>query len=216
MDITREHITQIFDQFEANDHLNRIRFYESHTTMIFSLDEKEQYYFSWQYINSLFELGKHESVLAEIDNVIEYVFIYDVDYIPVSTFEDLLFKKASCYFNILEFDQCIEISEQLIGIDPDNKLYQALAMKAHRSSYNLKSATVRLTAILLIFSSAIVSATIWLLSTRGHSQSLLLTFLVVASPCVLALLLIAGAYGISYLRSIRLIRLLVQSKKTYS
>jgi len=216
MDITREHITRIFDDIEQNDHLQRVRFYESHTAMIFSLDDREQFYFSWQYMNSLYELGKHELILAEIDPIIEYVFLNDINYQPTGTFEELLFKKASCYYNILDYDKCIAISEQLIGIDPENKLYQALAMKAHRSAFNLKSSGVRLTAILLIFSSSIVSATTWLMSAKMENMSLLSTFLIVASPCVLALLILGGAHAFSYLRSIRQIQQLVQSKKRTS
>ncbi|MEL6123810.1 MAG: hypothetical protein AAFR14_08810 [Bacteroidota bacterium] len=216
MDVTRKHILQTFDDIEPTDHVNRVRFYEKHTSIIFTLDEYEQYYFSWQYINSLFELGKNESVLAEVDPVIEYVFMNEANFGGISTFEDLLFKKASSHFHILEYPEAIAITEQLVGIDPDNALYQLLAMRAHRALFNWRSTAVRLTALMLIFSSSIVSAIFWLMTSSGQQSSLWLTFLVVVSPCLLALGILGGAYGWSYLRSIRLVKQLVQKKKAKS
>lgn len=214
MDITREHLLQLYDEIEEADHSYRVRFYESNTALIFSLDEVQQHYFHFYYICSLFELGKYEHVLTEIDQLIEFVFIRDVHFRPVGTFEELLFKKASSLHNTLQFDKSLAVSEQLIRMHPDEVLYQSLAGRSYRAQFNRNSSGVRLTSLVLIFGSAIISAIVWLLNARYVGKSVYITFLVVISPCILALGLLGLSQLYSYLRSQWKIHELIQDKKS--
>lgn len=213
MDLTSDHIIQLYEEIEEADHSYRVRFYESNTALIFSLDESRQNYFAFYYVSSLFELGKYEHVLAEIDQLIEYVFLHNINYGPLGTFEELLFKKASALHNTLQFQNSISISEQLIGMHPHDRLYRKLTESSYRSWYNWKSSGVRLIAILLIFGSSIISAIFWLVNASYIGHSLLYTFMVVISPCLLALLILGGSYGLNYLRSYWHVRELVLKKR---
>jgi len=213
VDITSDHILQLYEEIEEADHSYRVRFYESNSTLIFSLDPTQQHYFTFHYICSLFELGKYEHVLAEIDGLIEFVFLNNINFRPVGTFEELLFKKASSLHNTLQFQESIAISEQLIGMHPHDDLYRKLAESSYWSMYNWKSSLIRLIAILLIFGSSIVSAIFWLLNASYMGHSLIYTFMIIVSPCLLALMILGGSYAINYGRSYWQVRELVQRKR---
>ena len=213
MDLTSDHIIQLYEEIEEADHSYRVRFYESNTALIFSLDVSRQNYFAFYYISSLFELGKYEHVLAEIDQLIEYVFVQNINYGPLGTFEELLFKKASSLHNTLQLKESITISEQLIAMYPHDTLYRKLTESSYRSWYNWKSSGIRLIAILLIFGSSIISAIFWLMNASYIGHSLLFTFMVVISPCLLALLILGCSYLVNYARSFWHVRELVLRKR---
>ncbi len=209
---TKEPILQIFDQIERNDHVERILFYEENTELIFTLEERKQHYFTFHYIRSLFELGKYEHVISEIDPIIEYVFLYNVNFLPTRTFEDLLLKKAYSLYQLVKYDEAIVLGEQLVGIHPEDLRFQEFLEKSYRSQLNFKSTGIRLTALILIFFSAIVSAILWLIYARGEDTSLIQSFFVIISPCMLALSILGGAHFYNYLKSIRMTAELVAQK----
>ncbi len=212
MHITAEHIIKLYNQIEASDHYNRVLFYENHSSLIFSLCDAEQYYFSYHYIVSLFEMGKYEHVLAQIDPLIEYVFLNNVQYNVLDTFEDLLFKKASALHNTYHYSESLTLSKQLIGIRPTEEIFQNLAHKSLRSLYNWKSPGVRFLTLLLIFGSAIISALVWLVHTQYPEKSLWITFLVVISPCMLAIVLLGMVYLFYHIKSKYIVRQWVKEK----
>ena len=209
---TKEPIFKVFDEIEADDHVGRIQFYEQHTEFIFALEERKQHFFSFHYIQSLFELGKYEHVLAEIDPLIEYVFLQEVNYNGKYTFEDLLFKKAQTLFQLVKYDEAIAIGEQLIGIHSENKEFQHFLQKAYQSQLNFSSAGIRLIALILIFFSAIFSAIIWLITGTYKQSSLLLAFSIMVSPCVLALALLGAAHLRNYIKSVNMTKAFVEKK----
>jgi len=198
----------MFEQIDHDDHLERIMFYEENTAFIFALEEEKQHYFTFHYIISLFESGKYENVLSEVDALIEYVFLNEVSYASANVYEDLLYKKAYSQYQLLKYEDAIHISEQLIGIDPRNERYIKLLRQSARAFFNFRSSGIRLTALILIFCSAIISAIVWFINTKEQDTTLAEAFVVIMSPCVLALAILGGAYLLSHIKaSIRVNRL---------
>lgn len=198
---TKESILLTFDRIEKDDHQERIRFYEKHSQIIFGLAEEKQHYFTFHYIDSLFSSEKFDHVLNEIDALIEYVFIHNINYLPHRTYEYLLYLKASSFFRMLRYEECIKITEQLVGIQPNNKKYQTLLNQAYRGYFNFASSEVRLSALILIFVSAIISAIFWFVKFNNDQPSISDGFLIVISPCFLAITLLGGAYMYNFTRS---------------
>lgn len=211
---TKESILLSFDRIEKNDHLERIAFYEEHRKLIFSLEEEKQYYFAFHYIDSLFLSGKYALVLTEINPLIEFVFIYDINYLSKGTYEHLIYKKAQCHFEMLQYEDSIKVLEQLVGIHPDDQNYHRLLNKAYRASLNFNSASIRLTALILIFISAIICGILWFINHSGKESSLSDAFLIIMSPCFLAVGLLGGAHFINYLRSNQKTLRLIRTKRS--
>jgi len=210
---TKEPILILFDQIGKEDHIERIMFYEENTEFIFALDESKQYYFTYHYIQSLYASEKYDNVLSEIDTVIEYVFLNNINYIVGRTYEGLLFLKAASLYEMLRYEEAINIGEQLVGMHPYDQRYRKFMERAYRAYYNFNSSGIRLTALILIFCSAIVSAIIWFINSNGEERTLTQSFLVVISPCILALSLLGGAHLFNYLKSIRSTDHLIETKK---
>lgn len=213
MALTREHIIQLFDDIEVNDHLYRVRFYETNSTLIFSLDEGEQQYFHFHYIQSLFELGKYDHVLAEIDPLIEYVFTQDISFGYGDSYEALILKKAAALHNTFQYARSLELSEQLIGINPYQPLYQSLARRSRRAMFHWNTSWLRLTTIIVILTTAAASAIFWLTQDQHESQSILATFGMVISPCIFSALVLSLSYLYAQMRSSYHVTQLVTRKK---
>ncbi len=210
---TKEPILILFDEIDRDDHGERIIFYEENTEVIFALDDDKLYYFNYHYLKSLFATEKYASVLTEIDDVIEYVFLNNINYIPNRTYEGLLYMKASASFEMYRYEEAINIGEQLVGMHPENLLYRKFIERAYRSYYNFTSSGIRLTALVLIFCSAIVSAIIWFINNNVQEGNLTQAFFVIMAPCLLALGLLGGAHFYNYLKSLHHTDLLVAKKK---
>lgn len=209
---TKEPILKVFDEIESGDHVARVLFYEQNTRFIFALDELKQHYFTFHYIQSLFELGKFDHVLAEIDPLIEFVFLNEVFFLPAGTFEKLLYKKTVAYYKLVKYDEAILLGEQLIGMKPENWDYRQLMQRIYRAKLNFTSTNIRLTALILIFFSAIISATLWLITMSHQEATLIQSFFIIISPCLVALGLLGGAHIYNYLKAIKLTNLLVGQK----
>jgi len=213
MALTRDHILRLFDDIEENDHLYRVRFYESNSSLIFSLDESQQQYFNFHYVNSLFELGKYDHVLAEIDPLIEYVFMHNISFGYGDSFEALLLKKAASFHNTFQYTQSLEVSLQLIGMNPHQPIYQSLAKRSYRAMFHWNTSSLRLMIIIVVLVTAGACAIFGLTNGQLPGKTFLTSFLILISPCLLAL----GSLGLSYLygliRSDYLVTNLIKAKK---
>ena len=213
MALTREHVIQLFDDIEENDHLYRVRFYETNSALIFSLDEAQQHYFNFYYISSLFELGKYDHVLAEIDPLIEYVFLQNVSIGYGDTYEALLMKKASALHNTFRYKESLDLAEQLIGINPYQPLYQSLARRARRANFHWNTSWLRLATIIAILTTAAGSAIFWFTQFNSSGHSMFTSFLIVICPCLVSIFLLGSSYLFAQLRSSHQVSNLVAAKK---
>lgn len=211
---TQEPVKQILDNIDRDDHEERIIYLEEHAAELLALDEYDRCYCTYQYVHSLHAVQRYEDLLRYIDEVIEFVFIHDIDFIPTRTYERLLCIKTEALYETLQYEESVDISKQLLGMHPEDKRYRKLLEKSYRSLYNMKSGYVRLAAMILIFSSSIVSAIFWL-STRSQVQaSPSYIFLIIITPCFLAMTLMALSHFYYYLKSIQQTDKLIRTKRT--
>ena len=116
---------------EKTSFRERVRYYESHLKEINSLPLEEYVELKSDYVFALFELGKYHKFLIHVDEMVETVImenIYLVD--GRNVYEDLLFNKAACKYNLKQYDQAIYICKELIKINPSHKLAQRLYRKS--------------------------------------------------------------------------------------
>ena len=149
----------IFEEYrgiEPNDYLEKIRFYEQRSEQIFSLEEDQQYFMKYEFVNALFDLGRYEKVLVEIDDLIEYVFLNDVSYSQEDNFSELIFLKAASTYHMGDYEDAGRLSRQLIGLNPRDPVYGELLKNAIRQQLKQKYTDLRLVAILLILACAII------------------------------------------------------------
>ena len=149
----------IFEEYrgiEPNDYLEKIRFYEQRSEQIFSLEEDQQYFMKYEFVNALFDLGRYEKVLVEIDDLIEYVFLNDVSYSQEDNFSELIFLKAASTYHMGDYEDAARLSRQLIGLNPRDSVYGELLKNAIRQQLKQKYTDLRLVAILLILACAII------------------------------------------------------------
>jgi tetratricopeptide (TPR) repeat protein len=149
---------QIFEEYqdiEPNDYLEKIRFYEQRSEQIFSLDEEQQYFLKYEFVNALFDIGRYEKVLVEVDDLIEYVFLNNISYSQEDNFAELVFLKAASTYHMGDYDNAAHLSRQLIGLNPKDQVYGELHKNAIRQKLKQKYTDLRLVAIVLILSCAI-------------------------------------------------------------
>ena len=110
----------------------------------------------YEFVNALFDLGRYEKVLVEIDDLIEYVFLNDVSYSQEDNFSELIFLKAASTYHMGDYEDAARLSRQLIGLNPRDPVYGELLKNAIRQQLKQKYTDLRLVAILLILSCAII------------------------------------------------------------
>jgi len=190
---TRDSIILSFDQIAQDDHSERMLFIEQHRSHIYDLDEEAKYYLTYHYVHSLHHCGKYSLFLDHIDPLVEHVFLNKTSYTHKASYLDLLYLKADAHLRLMRYESSIYILHQLIGIDPGDLRAQHLLKKAYIEEYNYKTATAKISALLLILLGSIIGAIIWWLRERSVEYTLSSNsiYLIIA-PCVTALLIIGG------------------------
>ena len=116
---------------EKTSFRERVRYYERHLKEIHSLPVEEYIEIKSDYLFALFELGKHAKFLSQVDEMIEMVIMENVFQIDQrNVYEDLLFNKAACKFNLKQFDDAIYICKELLKINPRHLLAKKLYQKS--------------------------------------------------------------------------------------
>lgn len=170
----QNHIFKLYSQIEPNDYLQKIKFYEEKTSQIFELEIEQQYFLKYEFVKALFDLGRYEKVLAEIDDLIEYIFLEKVSFSAGDNFEELVFLKSASLFDLGRVNDGLVIAEQLVSMKPSNSLYQQLMLKCYHHQLKEKFTGLRLVAILAILISATISGVILL--KNGLEQNPFISF----------------------------------------
>jgi len=211
----KEPIKQLMDLIDRDDHHERIIFYEQKSAQIKILDDIDRYYCDYQYINSLYTVGRYDDLLAVIDPVIEFVFIHDVDFIPSRTYEQLLYIKTEALHETLRYDQALDIGKQLLGMHPSDSRYKKLVEKTYLSHLNFQASRIKIGVLALIFLASVFGAFYWMFGTSAEEQKMTSTFTIVLIPCILAVVILGCTHLVNYLISIRKTEQLISSKKRY-
>ncbi len=116
---------------EKKSFRERVRFYEGHIEEINGLSLDEYVEVKSDYVFALFELGKYHKFLIHVDEMIETVIMENIFLVDGrNVYEELLFNKAACKYNLKRYDEAIYICKELIKINPSHKLVQKLFRKS--------------------------------------------------------------------------------------
>lgn len=153
---TKENIIDLYKRIDPQDYLEKISFYQDKAFIIFNLDKKNQYFFKYEYVQALFDLGRYDQVLSSIDDIIEFVFLNNVNYRP-DTYEHLVFLKTASLYDLQNYDRAVNLAEQLVGMSPDTKFYQRFLARAYYHQSLQKSYRWRNISMVIILISAVLS-----------------------------------------------------------
>ncbi len=126
----------------------KVRFYEENPSFISSMYFEDRIEVDMDYVICLFEVGRYERFLSKVDAVLETIITENIFYFRnENIFNELLFKKASCYYNIGQYEKALGILKQLTKIEPKNQLAVNLYGICKRKSSNDTSQTIKAFAI---------------------------------------------------------------------
>jgi len=145
---------------EKDAYRDRVRFYEENFPAIEHLDYSEKIEIDIDYCLCLFELGRYARVLQRIDQLIETIISENIyEYMGMNIFNELLFRKAACYYNLQKIEACKNVLKQLIKIEPKNKVANslyALCLRNSQSDLNIALGALTNVSILMAISITIV------------------------------------------------------------
>lgn len=167
---TKENILDLFLKIDDHDFLQKVSFYEERCSIIFQLEEKTQNYFKYEFVQALFDLGRYEKVLVEVDDLIEYVFLNNINYVE-RNYDHLIFLKAASLFGLRNIEEALVVSKQLVAINPENELYASLLTKVLYHQSKMKTSIIRSLVILLVMISAIICGVFLLKKSSPIAQS---------------------------------------------
>lgn len=175
-------VYQAYQRIEPDAYRERVRFYDENCRLFESLSDADRMGVLLDYNFALFEIGKYQRFLDNVDELIEYVVIENVGGYDNSLFSDLLFKKAASRYNLWQLSDCEIVVRQLLRIDPAYPDGQALLyqcrLRCERRWYQIvKAASVLaffLGAIGLLISSLIIEPFYPDLYAASHLSALVL------------------------------------------
>lgn len=144
-----------------NAYREKVRYYEENREAISLLHYEERFDVDLDYLLSLFEIGRYERYLQKSDSLIEQVIEDNIFHVRgENIFNELLFRKAACYYHLRMYDECKALLRQLIRMDRKNSLYTGLYIicnrKAGNDIYELVKAS-SMAAFLLIIGISVAS-----------------------------------------------------------
>jgi tetratricopeptide (TPR) repeat protein len=124
-------------KFYSLSNHSKVRYYEDYVNKNPYLTIEEKIELEVEYVFALFEIGKYEKVLENIDSIIEKVIFENIEnHNGQDAYLGLLFKKAASFYNLNKYEEALNISRQLIKIKPNVPLYSHLFQLAHRKKKN--------------------------------------------------------------------------------
>jgi tetratricopeptide (TPR) repeat protein len=138
-------------KFYSLSNHSKVRYYEDYVKENPYLTIEEKIELEVEYVYALFEIGKYEKVLENIDCVIEKVIFENIEnHNGQDAYLGLLFKKAASYYNLEKYDQCISLAKQLIKIKPNIPLYNHLYYLANKKKKYLELSIINNLGILAV------------------------------------------------------------------
>ena len=138
----------------------KVRFYEENPDAISSLYFEDRLEIDFDYLYCLFEVGRYERFLEKVDPVIEIIIEENIfEFRNENIFNDLLLKKAACYYHTNQFEKANFILKQLIKIAPKHPLAIGLYGICKRKQNNDLATTIKalgIAALLLVVSISII------------------------------------------------------------
>ena len=131
-------------RLDASAYRDKVRFYEENPKAISSLYFDERIEIDIDYLLCLFEVGRYERFLSKVDIVLESIIVENIfEFKNQNIFNELLFRKAACLFQLKKFLKAEEILKQLIRMESNNPLYIGLFSICKRKQPNDISLTVK-------------------------------------------------------------------------
>ena len=126
----------------------KVRFYEENKDSLGLLSFHDKIEVDIDYLLCVFEVGRYEKFLSMADPVIETVIEQDIrSYKGENIFNELIFRKAACLFQMQRHKECKSILAQLMRMDKGNPLYMGLYTICNRKIHNDSIVTIRALAI---------------------------------------------------------------------
>lgn len=126
----------------------KVRYYEANKKAINNLYFDERIELDIDYLICLFEVGRYERFLMFADPIIESIITENIfTFKGENIFNELLFKKAACYYQLHDYKKAKDILLQLISMDGSKELYIGLYSICNRKLSNDMYLTIKATAM---------------------------------------------------------------------
>lgn len=131
-----------------NAYREKVMYYEENPDAIASLNFDERLEMDIDYLYSLFGVGRYERFLSKVDPIIELIIEENIlEYKSENIFQEILFKKSACLYQLQRFKKSDEILQQLVRMNPKNHLYLGLLTIVKRKSVDNIHKTLKAVAM---------------------------------------------------------------------
>lgn len=146
-----------FKEIDEKEYQTIVRFFETHEEDINKLTFEEYFELLMIYTGSLFEVGAYSNYIDTCDLAIESTIYFNVKmFRGENIYQKLLFRKAASHYHLMQYDEAEHILQELVKIDPSNKLAIRFLKKCKVSRIPKIVQRTRAISIALFFIAAIV------------------------------------------------------------
>lgn len=176
---------------------DRVRLYEDNPAQISELIFEDRIEIEIDYLFCLFEIGRYDRFVSKVDSLIELVIEENV-YVfrGVDIYEELLFRKAACYFQLKQYDKSNDILKQLISMNKSNPYYIGLYTISKRKMHNDVYMSIK--AIVIVCFMIVLSITLARIILEPFLQYYFAPFIILRSilffSCIMLLVGMEGFF----------------------
>jgi tetratricopeptide (TPR) repeat protein len=135
----------------SDAYADKVKFFEDHKNELHFLDPAQWNEIQIDFVLCLFQIGRYERYLEEVDCVIELVIRENIYFFEgKNIFNYLLRKKASCFINLKQHKKALPIIEQLIRLDKDDPNHAYIYELTMRKESMKNEEVVKGTAIIAL------------------------------------------------------------------
>lgn len=135
--MTHNHIYWQYFKLDDLAYRDRVRLFEDNPAEISELIFEDRIEIEIDYLFCLFEIGRYERYVSKVDSLIELVIMENIFVIRgVNIYEELLFRKSACYFQLKQYEKSNDILKQLISLNKTNPYYIGLYTISKRKMHN--------------------------------------------------------------------------------
>jgi hypothetical protein len=154
-------------KISSSSYREKVRFYEENESRIENLEESKKIEIYTDYIFALFEIGKYQAFLNRVDNIIEAVVMENIYVISgKNIFEELLFCKGACLYNLERYEMGCSVIEELIKINTNHLYAQRLYRKIlRRKGFNWYEINKAIAVVFLLSAISVTLAKLLIIDT---------------------------------------------------
>lgn len=115
---------------------DKMRFYEQNESDVFNMRLEDSLWIQSGYLSALFQIGEYRKYIDKAQKLLQRLIYHNISYFQEEDlYEETLHKMACAQYQLKQYDESIQVSKELLKINPERKDTKRVLFCAIRSTH---------------------------------------------------------------------------------